>query len=127
MGGIEPDGTKPESATAATESVLKYGDANCDGVVNIADAVLIRQYLKNPKKYNITKEGLKNADCVDSDGITVEDALAVQMLAAGKLSKKDLPTTKKKIKALNISRKSKIKSKRIILQKIMIKFIYYFI
>jgi hypothetical protein len=100
VGGIEPDGTKPESATAATESVLKYGDANCDGVVNIADAVLIRQYLKNPKKYNITKEGLKNADCVDSDGITVEDALAVQMLAAGKLSKKDLPTTKKKITAL---------------------------
>ena len=63
------------------------GDANCDGIVNMADAVLIMQSLANPDKYgtngtderHLTAQGEKNADIAgDNDGVTNLDALAVQ-------------------------------------------------
>ena len=53
------------------------GDANCDGIVNMADAVLIMQSLANPDKYTITEQGRLNAD-TDGNGITNNDALAIQ-------------------------------------------------
>ena len=63
------------------------GDANCDGTVDLADAVLIMQSISNPSRYGIkgdderriTDEGLKNADCCNTgDGVTNADALAIQ-------------------------------------------------
>ncbi|MCQ2460396.1 MAG: dockerin type I repeat-containing protein, partial [Ruminococcus sp.] len=63
------------------------GDANCDGTVNLSDAVLIMQALANPDKYgidgtdetHITAQGKKNADCAGgNDGMTNNDALAIQ-------------------------------------------------
>ena len=53
------------------------GDANCDGNVDMADAVLIMQSIANPSKYKLTGQGRKNAD-TDGDGITNSDALAIQ-------------------------------------------------
>ncbi|SDA23034.1 Aryl-phospho-beta-D-glucosidase BglC, GH1 family [Ruminococcus sp. YE71] len=71
-----------------------YGDANCDGKVDIADAVLIRQYLADPKKHALTEAGKANADCADSGkGITEADALAIEMVVVGKIKTTDLPTT----------------------------------
>ena len=69
-----------------TEKVL-FGDANCDGVINMADAVSIMQSIANPDKYglngkdntHITAQGQKNADCYNvGDGITNADALSIQ-------------------------------------------------
>ena len=63
------------------------GDANCDGAVDMADAVLIMQSLANPSKYGIegtnenciTERGRKKADIAgNNDGITNADALAIQ-------------------------------------------------
>ena len=63
------------------------GDANCDGELSMADAVLIMQSLANPAKYgiegtnenHITEQGKKNADIAgENDGITNADALAIQ-------------------------------------------------
>lgn len=63
----------------ATGSLPLYGDANCSGIVDLSDAVLIMQTLSNPSKYKLTDEGRKNADCSGSgDGVTNMDALAVQ-------------------------------------------------
>lgn len=65
----------------------KRGDANCDGELSMADAVLIMQYIANPAKYgiegtnenHITEQGKKNADIAgENDGITNADALAIQ-------------------------------------------------
>ena len=74
------------------------GDANCDGSVNMADAVLIMQYLANPDVYGegkpdgITKQGLSNADCCNSgDGVTNADAAAIQEYKLGLIDK--LPKT----------------------------------
>ena len=63
------------------------GDANCDGTLNMADAVLIMQLIANPDRFDITGtdpghitvEGKANADIAgDNDGITALDALAIQ-------------------------------------------------
>ena len=58
---------------------VDYGDANEDGTVNLADAILIMQHKANPAKYEISEQGALNADVFDpGDGITNRDALAIQ-------------------------------------------------
>lgn len=62
------------------------GDSNCDGEVNMADAVLIMQYLSSPDRYTLTAQGKINADCTSrqeyifnsGDGVTNADALEIQ-------------------------------------------------
>ena len=62
----------------ATENIL-YGDSNCDGNVDLSDAVLIMQTLSNPSKFKLTDQGRINADCYNvGDGVTNADALAIQ-------------------------------------------------
>jgi beta-galactosidase len=73
---------------------ILYGDANCDGDVDMSDAVLIMQSLANPNKYgingtdknHITEQGQLNGD-VDSSagGITSNDALRIQEYLLGKI------------------------------------------
>jgi hypothetical protein len=74
------------------------GDANCDGELSMADAVLIMQSIANPAKFGIkgtnenhlTEQGSQNADIAgDNDGITNADALAVQKKLLG-LDKTDV-------------------------------------
>ena len=65
-------------------SEIIIGDANTDGLVNLADAVLIMQAKANPSKYTISAQGEKNADCSGSgDGVTNKDALAIQRYLLG--------------------------------------------
>ena len=40
-----------------------YGDSNCDGVVNVADVVVLNKWLNNNADYNLTEQGKLNADC----------------------------------------------------------------
>ena len=72
--------------TSAPKNVL-WGDANCNGDVDLSDAVLIMQYLSNPSKYgengsdkgHMTAQGKINADVAGKgDGVTNLDALAIQ-------------------------------------------------
>ena len=72
--------TAPETTTTAPDTRSGgNGDANCDGKVDISDAVFIMQSLSNPSKYKLSGEGRKNADCSGgNDGVTNIDALAVQ-------------------------------------------------
>ncbi|MBO5343354.1 MAG: carbohydrate-binding domain-containing protein [Ruminococcus sp.] len=56
-----------------------YGDANCDGVVTMADAASIFQSIGNPDKYSLSESGKNNADVSNrGDGITAADAISVQ-------------------------------------------------
>ena len=77
----------PITTAAVQAADIVYGDANCDGKVDISDAVLIMQSLSNPSKYgsagtdahHITDAGKNNADVFDrGDGITNKDALSIQ-------------------------------------------------
>ncbi len=57
----------------------KAGDANGDGQVNMADAVLIMQSISNPDKYRIDDKNRENADVYQKgSGVTSQDALAIQ-------------------------------------------------
>ena len=92
-------------STTHTEPVQdttpNYGDVNADGKVDISDAVLIMQYVSDPKKYPLTEQGKKNADCVDAgSGLNKSDATAVQMVANGTISASDLPVTAEKLSKL---------------------------
>ncbi len=95
--GTEPPTSKPPTptenpttkpTTPPAEDIL-CGDANNDGVVSIADAAAIYQYLANPDKYTMSAQGKANADADGKSGITASDALAIQKLDAGII--KELP------------------------------------
>ena len=72
------------------------GDANADGEIDMSDAVMIMQSLANPNKYGIkaakgiTAQGLKNADA-NGDGLTTNDALAIQEQLLGLSEKEIIP------------------------------------
>ena len=67
---------------------IVWGDANEDGSVTIADAVAILQFLGNKDKYSLSDKGKINADVFNNgDGITGRDALSIQKLDAGIISK----------------------------------------
>ena len=73
-----PDITVDNVDILETEKVT--GDANVDGDVNMADAVLIMQSLSNPNEYKLSEQGLINADYNDDGGVTALDALEIQIL-----------------------------------------------
>lgn len=69
---------------AVRKEKIAYGDSNCDGSVNLADAVIIMQYLANPVKYGIADQGLINADVNRTgDGVTSGDAFTIQQYVLG--------------------------------------------
>ncbi len=90
--GDKTDPTTSTETTVSTSEEIRYGDSNCDGKVEIADATLILQFLTNKDEYELTEQGMRNADCSNpGDGVTGMDALAIQKLDAGQI--KSLPYT----------------------------------
>ncbi len=76
--------TETTTTSAETVKVTLLGDANLDGKVSVADAVAILQSIANKDKFRLKPEGAANADCYDvGDGVTANDALAIQKLDAG--------------------------------------------
>ena len=70
--------------------LVVYGDANADGKVDVADVVAVAAYVGSAENNKLTDEGLKNADVQGiGDGVTANDALAIQQYLAGSL--KELP------------------------------------
>lgn len=91
--GAEDPTTAPSTGTPG---VTMRGDANCDNIVDIADAVLIMQKIANPDNYGlggasplaITPQGEANGDVISptgngGDGITNADALQIQNYLIG--------------------------------------------
>lgn len=62
------------------------GDANCDGVVDIADVVIVKYYLLNPVRYAISEQGIANADVQgNGNGLNANDAVMIQQYILGYL------------------------------------------
>ncbi len=78
-----PSTTNAPQTTTTANSEIVWGDANCDGVVEIADATLILQYLTNKDEYQLTDKGMINADVGGEIGVTGNDALVLQQYDAG--------------------------------------------
>ena len=95
--------TKATTTTTTTTTQkptgnVVYGDANCDGSVDMSDAVIIMQALANPNKYglegsdpkHLTAQGRKNGDVdLSSTGITSNDALRIQQYLLKKITSLD--------------------------------------
>ena len=79
------------TTTSEPSGDILYGDANEDKDINVADAVLIMQALSNPNEYKLTEQGKKNADVVGNDGVTAQDALAIQMIGINLLKADQFP------------------------------------
>lgn len=66
-----------------------YGDANDNGVVEVADAVFILQGIADPSNadFTLTETGRAKANCnaPETTGIDAQDALAIQMYMADML------------------------------------------
>lgn len=85
-----PNGIEKTVAVANVSEAsgdILHGDANADGEVSLADAVLILQSISSPDKYgengsdknHITAQGAKNADVYErGTGLTPQDALQIQ-------------------------------------------------
>ena len=87
---------KPESnyIVLGDLEIVKYtgetGDANADGSIDMADAVIIMQALANPNRYglegsderHITNRGFALGD-LNSNGLTVNDAQLIQNMLLG--------------------------------------------
>ena len=68
------------------------GDVNNDNDITLADSLAILQHLANENKYGLTGQMLLNADIVDrGEGVTPQDALAIQKIDAKVLSISALP------------------------------------
>ncbi len=79
-----------EPSTGDDPEVTLWGDANCDGETNMADAVLVMQSMANPDDYGvgkpdgITEQGKVNADVyIPGTGITNADAVTIQEYKLG--------------------------------------------
>lgn len=80
------DSETTTSGTNGSETGL-LGDANEDGKISVADAVLIMQSLSNGDEYKLSEAGESLADVNNrGDGITNGDALAIQMYEAKVIS-----------------------------------------
>lgn len=68
--------------TPTTPKVTMYGDANCDGKVDISDVVLLKSWLLNAQKYSVSAQGLANADVQGTgNGINNNDIVSIQKFA----------------------------------------------
>ena len=75
--------TPAPEVTAAAEP--KTGDANCDGIVDISDAVLVMRFAVADKEAVITDQGLQNADADKNGSTDAEDATKILLHIAKKI------------------------------------------
>ena len=85
----EPEITEPPTEEETAAPV--YGDANGDGTVNVADAVAVLQYTVNQVKYPMTEYQILCADIDGAAGITGSDAIIIQKVDAGLITRDELP------------------------------------
>ena len=80
----ETETTTTETMTVSIPAnVTKWGDANLDDRVTVADAVAILQHVALNDKYGLNGAALANADVYNNgDGVTAKDALIIQQIDA---------------------------------------------
>ncbi len=89
--GVEKTISAFEISVADDTQKYCVGDANCDGVVSIADSAAIFQSIGNSDKYSLSEKGMINADVDGENGITASDALIIQKVDAGLIEASALP------------------------------------
>lgn len=60
-----------------------WGDVNCDGNVKINDVIMLNRFLAEDQTVTITAQGMLNAECDGTAGVTGDDAVAILRSIAG--------------------------------------------
>lgn len=83
--GSSPTTSEPTtSGSLTTSSDTLYGDANCDGKIDISDVVTVRRYLVNQKNFPLTAQGAANSDVQgNKNGVNAQDAVSIQQKVFG--------------------------------------------
>ena len=76
----------PPVVTTAPAAELNRGDANCDGSVDVADAVLVLRYVSEDETANITDQGVKNGDADQNGRTDDKDASLILQFIARKIT-----------------------------------------
>lgn len=75
--------TTTTTTTTSDIEVTVWGDADCSGDVEIADAVKIMCFVTDPENNPIEPQGAVNSDVYQTgDGLSVQDALSIQKYLA---------------------------------------------
>ena len=81
-GGGESSGTASAPETGTVGAGL-LGDVNCDGTVDVKDAVALARLTGNDPDVKVTQQGEKNGDMNASGGLTVDDLPLLLKAIAG--------------------------------------------
>lgn len=80
---VQTTTTTTTTTTSGDISDGIYGDANSDGAVTVADAVIVMQAVSNADEYKLTEKQADLADVYNrGDGISTMDALSIQKYVA---------------------------------------------
>ena len=83
--------TTTVTTTTVPASETKYGDVDCNSLVNIADAILLAQYCAEISGTVVTPQGLENAGLLNDNAINGDDLTILLEVLAGIRSRNDLP------------------------------------
>ena len=80
---------KPEivfgSSTAVSDPVFCAGDANCDGITDVSDAVLIARFAAEDREATFTDQGRQNADVTHDGNVDAQDSAKILQYIAKKI------------------------------------------
>ena len=85
--GVDPDGntakTNKQEPDDQPSSAVKYGDVDCNGTVDVLDAVLLARVASEDIKCGVTEQGKLNADCKKDGSINNSDLILLLRFLAG--------------------------------------------
>jgi hypothetical protein len=67
-----------------------YGDVDCNGKIEIADAILLARYNAEDAGANVTSQGLVNANCKKDDVLDSSDLLLLLQCLSGQIKASSL-------------------------------------
>ncbi|MBQ8922089.1 MAG: cellulase family glycosylhydrolase [Oscillospiraceae bacterium] len=95
-GGSHPY-TQPTITTETTTPPVltdgKPGDVDCNGSIDVLDAVMLARIASEDTGTGVTDQGKKNADCDGKSGVNAGDLQALLKYLAGLLTEKDLKSS----------------------------------
>ena len=80
----------PAKTTAAPAGKILWGDATCDGSVDVSDCVLISRFAVEDKTAVLTDNGKRNADVTHNGSVNADDALLILRYIAKQITAEDL-------------------------------------
>lgn len=104
VGGTTIIGAEPSTKPSDSAKALA-GDANLDGIVDIADAVAVASYVGDSKLNALKSQGFINADVQgDGNGVNANDALMIQQYLAGIISELSIPGSSGQTSEIDVSK-----------------------